>query len=527
VRNLLDPRSKSRADFSCFRTQQAFKRGQARHNPECVKNSDYNGEVIDALSGPLRAAPASAGGGGLGTVPRASDQEGTMSATQADVGLPGLAGAPAVRVITTGAARFLYLAGIASWFVPQGMLSVLVPWIIGEHLQLEGVRFFGYAYAVFTLPTVLLLLGGGYIADRYDPRRVLLVMQACLGLAATAVAVMAWTGSFGYLTLLAYLGLTGVVAAFVRPARESLLSGVAGEGLPRLVAAATGVQFGVQILGFAAAASVERFGVGPMFLIISLVLCAGAAGAGYLPGTAAQGTTPCADPPAGRAAPGMLRGPVRALRNLPDVSTVLALNLVVGICYTGAYFVIVPSLVLGFEGAGAGGLSAANAAFMLGTLAGTGGLMRLHGLAGHQITAFLSAVAWNGGALLLVALAPSLSVLLAGMFAWGIGSGLAIALGRTVVQQRAPTTLRARLLAMNMLAFLVGAPLGSLAFGLLAEPLGPRTAGALAAVLTLLALGLIAVRTDLRRVNDPVGAVAARSAGATAHRRSLLPTWRS
>jgi MFS family permease len=413
----------------------------------------------------------------------------------------GAAGAPSAP---TTAVRYWYLAGVASWFIPQGMLSVLVPWIIGEHLQLGAGRYFGFAYTVFTLPTVLLVLVGGLAVDRFDARRILIIVQTGLGLLALAVMGISAGGWLSYPVLLGYLLAVGVSSAFVRPARDWLLTPVAGSRVQPLVTAATAVQFGVQIAGFSIAAAVELLGIAPMFAAMGTVLLFGALGTARLPVSRVTGDEPAPYAEGSRRADtiaAVLNEPIRALRAAPGLTPVMLINLVVGVCYTGAYFVIVPSLILGFEGTGAGELSAANVAFMSGTLVATFVLPRTGGLVGRHVSSMLAALVVNGIALATICLANSMVWVIAGMLVWGMGTGVAIVLGRTIVQERAPVSLRARLLALYTLTFLSGTPLGSLLMGLLAERFGAPAAGIGAAGLTVGVLLVLGLATDLARAD--------------------------
>ncbi|MEO0421523.1 MAG: MFS transporter [Pseudomonadota bacterium] len=392
-----------------------------------------------------------------------------------------------------------YLAGVATWFVPQGMLSVLVPWLIGHHLHLEGARYFGYAYLVFTFPTVLCVLLGGWVADRYDERRVLLVSQGLLGVLAAGLGIITFAGHLTYALLLAYLCCVGTASGFVRPARDSLVGTVSGGQIQRLVTASTAVQFGVQIIGFTLAGSVERTGAAVMFKLMALLLLTGALAALRLPAASAPRYQQVRERKA--AIRSLLHEPLAVLRAAPGLTPVMLINLVTGICYTGAYFVIVPKLVLGLEGSGARELALTNTAFMVGTVLVTVELLRRRGVARRHVTNLFLSIGANGIALTLICLSSSIWGIVLGMGLWGMGTGVTISLGRTIVQERSPAALRARLLAMYLLTFMAGTPIGSLALGLLAERIGAVSAGVVAATLTMLATLLLAMVTDLRRAD--------------------------
>jgi MFS family permease len=75
----------------------------------------------------------------------------------------------------------------------------------------------------FSIPTFLLMLPSGVLADRYDRRRILLVAQSWAALVATVIAIVAWTGRASPAWLLAGSAAFGVGTALTAPAWQSLL----------------------------------------------------------------------------------------------------------------------------------------------------------------------------------------------------------------------------------------------------------------------------------------------------------------
>lgn len=82
------------------------------------------------------------------------------------------------------------------------------------------------------LPSVLLALVTGHVADRYERRRVVQICQVILALGAAALGLIAWktsgpvdpaTAHLGYYAILGVLLLTGSADAFLGPASQSLM----------------------------------------------------------------------------------------------------------------------------------------------------------------------------------------------------------------------------------------------------------------------------------------------------------------
>lgn len=118
-------------------------------------------------------------------------------------------------------------------------------------------------------PSVLLGLYGGVIADRRDRRRLLMLTQACLGLLALAVGVLAGIGVLRvWIIWLAAAGL-GLVKCFDEPVLQSFVKDLVGTaGLPNAIAwtntiKATGRMIGPVLGGLV----LTTIGAAPGFLI--------------------------------------------------------------------------------------------------------------------------------------------------------------------------------------------------------------------------------------------------------------------
>ena len=90
--------------------------------------------------------------------------------------------------------------------------------------------------------------------------------------------------------------------------------------------------------------------------------------------------------------------------------------------------------------------------------------------------ALASALLLGCGVLAALALAPPQWVFYVCVFVWGMCGGVAMAMSRTILQERAPATHQARVMAALALATLGGGPLGSLLMGLAVGALGARVA---------------------------------------------------
>src|SRR5262245_53209719 len=153
-----------------------------------------------------------------------------------------------------------YLVGLTSWFVPLGIQMVLFPWLVAVVLHMDAFAV-GLAQTAMMAPSLLFLPMGGLVADRGNPRRLLLRYHVLYAIPPLVLAVLLWRGGLSYPLLIGYGVIVGAIGAFAVPTRDALLPVVAQDrGLPRAVALVTALQFLGQLIGIAFASSADRFG---------------------------------------------------------------------------------------------------------------------------------------------------------------------------------------------------------------------------------------------------------------------------
>lgn len=169
-----------------------------------------------------------------------------------------------------------YLAGLGTWFVPLGVQMVLFPWLVAVVLRMDAFAV-GVAQAALMAPSLLFLPLGGLVADRGNPRRLLLVYHLLYAAPPIALATLLLTvGGLSYPLLIAYGLLVGAVGAFAIPTRDALLPVVAKAGeLPRAVALVTSLQFFGQLVGIVCASAADLVGAAPLLLLNAGLLLLG------------------------------------------------------------------------------------------------------------------------------------------------------------------------------------------------------------------------------------------------------------
>jgi MFS family permease len=355
---------------------------------------------------------------------------------------------------------------IATWFAAWGIQMVMFSWLVVGPLD-AGAQWLGLAQTSTMLPALFLVLFGGAAADRVDPRGLLALLHVVAAAPVLALAFAVATDRLTLVGLGCYGIAIGTISAFSMPARDALLSRVAGPDLMRAVTTMTAAQFGAQSAGNLFAASTRWWGPLPVLAMQALLLLIGALAIRRVPG--AQRT------PRAAGAPSALReiadGVARVAR-APSLRAPLALVLAVGFFFIGPFTVAVPLLVRDVYAGGAAEISLVFMLFPLGTI--TGSLwLRNRGLARKGRTA-LAALAASCAIQAAMGLGLPLPALMALTLAWGLSGAYFINANRTLYQIAAPPDLRARVLAVYQLGFLGGAPLGALSGGLVSAAVGPE-----------------------------------------------------
>ena len=364
-----------------------------------------------------------------------------------------------------------YLAGLGSWFVPLGVQMVLFPWLVAVVLRMDAFAV-GLAQAAMMAPSLLFLPLGGLVADRGNPRRLLLVYHLLYAILPTALAVMLLTvGGLTYPLLIVYGLAVGAVGAFAIPTRDALLPVVirAGE-LPRAVALVTALQFFGQLIGIVCASAADRVGAAPLLLLNAGLLLLGCLAVLRLPDPPPQPTGP---------RPGFwhsIAEGVAAAARSEQIWPVLLLNFGVGVFYVGPFMAILPLAVRDEYHGGAAELSYVNFAFWAATIAAS---MAMAGLA-RRVTrrgrVIGVAVATGGVILLALSTLPAFPVFLVLIAIWGLGAGITMTQSRTVVQLVSAPTHRARMMALFQLGLSGGGPIGAFLTGTIGSLWGLKAA---------------------------------------------------
>lgn len=387
----------------------------------------------------------------------------------------------------------LYLFGIASWQIALAIQFVLLPALVALVLRAPPAQV-GTAQMAQLLPMVFLLLHAGALADRVDPRRIVLLVQALAIGPPLVLAALLHFELASYPLLICYALLMGTLSAVITPAREGLLPRIAPGSLQRAVTAASGVQFGVQVLGSLLVFLMpQRYGPVPVLLAQSLLYLLGAAAFSRLrlppvPRAAEHG----------RATFAMIGDGLRVALASRRLRAVMVLNVVIGVLYLGVFLVGIPLLVRDVHHGTIREMALASVANQLGTIVATAVLLRIGGVR-RKGRALAGALLLNAATIAVLGVELTFATTLAVIFLSGICGGVGLVMGRTLVQEAAPDTHRSRVMALYSLSALGGAPIGAQAVGSVAGHIGVQYTLILAAALMAGTTVAIALSTGLAR----------------------------
>src|SRR5262249_44746747 len=256
----------------------------------------------------------------------------------------------------------LYLLGTGSWFLAFGIQSVMFAWLVTMMLH-ESPHMVGIAQMTMLIPTMLLILVGGSLADIVGGRRIVLIAQSVAVVPPLFLCIVLATDHLSYRSMICYAIVMGLAQAFVTPARDGLLNQVATGGIQGAVVRASMMQFGVQVLGLGIASLAEQLGPWPILLAQSLVLATGVRFFSMLP-----------DPPPpperdrhrlrdiGRS----IAEGYRTIAASPAMRMTVLQSCAMGTCFMGSYIVTLPLLVREYYSGTAVDLALMNAANSIG-----------------------------------------------------------------------------------------------------------------------------------------------------------------
>lgn len=360
------------------------------------------------------------------------------------------------------------------------MQATALSWVVLTELTDNDAAAMGITMALQFAPPILLVGVTGWVADRFDRRRLLMLTQTLLLLLGLAIGILLLMGVMTLPLMYAFaLGL-GVIAAFDNPARQAFVSDLVSREIASNAVALNAASFnGARMIGPAIAGIViVAVGTGWVFLVNGVTFFAMIVALMLI--RVDQLIPRVKAPGASRLADGF-----RYVARRPDLMVTFAMVFLVGAF--GMNFPIFASTMALEFGQEADGYGLLSSILAVGSLAGAL-------LAARRDRARIRVVI---GGTLLFAVAASVSAFMPSYWAYAatlMFTGFAVVTMLTTANGYVQTTtdpaLRGRVLALYMAILMGGTPIGAPIVGWVADQFGPRAAIMLGAGAALVAFGI-------------------------------------
>ncbi|KRA24598.1 MFS transporter [Microbacterium sp. Root61] len=361
------------------------------------------------------------------------------------------------------------VSNIGAW-----MQSTAQNWVVLTQLTDNDAAAMGITMALQFAPPLLLVSVTGWVADKFDRRKLLMVTQAVLMLLAIALGLMILTGHMTLPIMYGFALALGVVTAFDNPARQAFVSDlVSRENASNAVALNAASFNGARMIGPAVAGIViVAVGTGWVFLANSITFLA------MIVALMVIRTNELNPRPKGSGAARMADG-FRYVARRPDLIVTFAMVFLLGAF--GMNFPIIASTMALEFGQQADGFGLLSSILAIGSLVGA---LMAASRDRARIRVVVAGMAMFG-------IAATVSIFMPSYWTYAITlmfTGFAVVTTMTTANGYVQTTtdpaLRGRVLALYMAILMGGTPVGAPIVGWIAAEFGPRAAiltGAVAA----------------------------------------------
>ncbi len=377
------------------------------------------------------------------------------------------------------------LANTGSW-----MQSIAQTWLV---LRLtDSSVAVGVVTACQFLPTLLLGVHGGHLADRYPKRRLLLITQNVNAVLTAILAALAISGAIRPTFIYVFALLSGLAYVVDAPTRQAFMTEVVPSDLLRGAISLNSAVFQMTRLVGPAIASLLIGTVGTGWVFAVNAFCYTGPTIGLLR-LRPEDLTPV--PPAPRER-GALRATGRYVLRRPHVACTLLLIGVVGTFGLNFPIVLTAMASVTFHGdADTYGLF--NIVLAVGSASGA---LIAGSRTQSRLRLIVLACAAFGLCQVAAGLAPNIPVFLALLVAMGLTNLAFQAMANSSVQLWVDPEVRGRVMGLYMLVFTGGAPIGAPTIGAITNELGGRVGMVVCGALPVLAaVALVCLRLGVNR----------------------------
>ncbi|TWD83066.1 putative MFS family arabinose efflux permease [Kribbella amoyensis] len=360
----------------------------------------------------------------------------------------------------------------------------------------------GITTALQFLPTLLLGLYGGVIADRFPKRKVLLVTQTTMGAAAGVLAVLAFSGQVQVWQVYLMALFLGLATAVDNPTRQSFVTEIVGKDRVRnaISMVSSTFQLGSLIGPALGGALLGTIGTGWAFALNAVTFFGSISALLMMRESEMPGLQAARKASAGMRIRDGLRDGLRYAFHEPAVRWAIAL---VGIY--GMFTISLPVTLTAFADrvfhTGASGYGVLNSVVAGGALAGA--LLSARRVRPTRLRNLVGIAALLAIAQMVAAIQPSLWTFMPLLALQGTATLMFLTAAQSMVQLTTPDGLRGRVSGIYNLVFIGGGAIGGPMVGALAQHFGARSSLFLAGLvpgIATIAIGIKLARAGRFRV---------------------------
>ena len=378
------------------------------------------------------------------------------------------------------------ISNIGTW-----MQRIAQDWLVLELSGYDPVAL-GLAAALQFLPTLLLSLYAGVLADRLDKRRLLMVVQSGMAGCALVLGMLDVTGLVQLWQVYLLCFVFGVFTAFDPPVRQSFVGEMVGKDHLTNAVALNSTTFNLaRIVGPAiAGVMIIWTGTGWVFLVNALSTVA------VLIGLFRMNPQELHRGPAPESRRGQLRAGLRYVRSRPDILAVLILVFCVS-TFAITFFASLAIAAANVFHRQADGYGMLSTLLAVGTFAGALLAVRRSTRRRPGLRLLIGAAFAFGVLELVAGLMPTYLTFGLALIPVGLAMMTFMNTANSTIQLATAPEMRGRVMALYMLVFLGGNPIGGPMVGWLAAEFGGRSPfviGGLIAALSAVVCGVVLAR---------------------------------
>ena len=363
-------------------------------------------------------------------------------------------------------------------------------WLVAVELD-QSPFWLGVVWLATALPTIVLSVPAGALADRSEPYRLMVLSQVLSFVGHFVLSVLIVTDVVSLWMVVVWAAGTGSFAALSAPSMSALLPRlIEREAMSSAVALNSGVWGAMRVVGPALSGIlIALVGTGKAFFVAAATMAISVVA--LLTIRLPARTTA----PASAAQSGVMVG-FRFISSRPLFLAIIGLSFFASV-FGSSYVVLLPIFADELLEVGSTGFGFMEAAAGIGAVAGTYAILR-YGIGSRPGVVMLGSAAVFGVLIALFATTDSLAPASLLLLLAGLAEEAYLVVGMTVLQLAVPDQLRGRVMGIWTMTFFL-ASIGGFLAGIAAELLGVRvTIAAAALAVTAFALVIYFATSELR-----------------------------